>query len=320
MEDELRDPSNFLEYMLPRSVRLVLLWGAAASCLVAALLGVGRLLQDPLALSDAPGSTQDITNLAINAAGAAGFAALASADSARGGAARVAQRKRLRQAQIKAGIREVYVNQEGERMSRLRELDDGLIMARLESWGARDNMPFIGPQKAAILGGLVADKAPRMAVEVGAMAGYSAIAIARALPADGRLVSYERDVWWWAAAARCAWQARSGESGAGNKIDVRLGDAIPALAQWPASALRIDLLFLDGVPKDSLAYLQAAEPHLAPGALVVADNAGVFGQGGMRGYLEYVRGSPRYSSRSVACTLEWRPDVPDAIEVSTFLS
>lgn len=37
---------------------------------------------------------------------------------------------------------------------------------------------------------------------------------------------------------------------------------------------RIDLLFVDGTPKESLQYLQAAEPYLARGALVIADNAG----------------------------------------------
>ena len=63
---------------------------------------------------------------------------------------------------------------------------------------------------------------------------------------------------------------------------------------------------------------QAAEPALAPGALVVADNAGVFAEGGLRGYLEYVRGSPRYQSRFVASTLEWRDDVADGLEVSVF--
>ena len=63
---------------------------------------------------------------------------------------------------------------------------------------------------------------------------------------------------------------------------------------------------------------QAAEPALAPGALVVADNAGVFAEGGLRSYLEYVRGSPRYQSRFVASTLEWRDDVPDGLEVSVF--
>lgn len=65
--------------------------------------------------------------------------------------------------------------------------------------------------------------------------------------------------------------------------------------------------------------MQAAEPALAPGALVVADNAGVFAEGGLRSYLEYVRGSPRYQSRFVASTLEWRDDVENGLEVSVFI-
>jgi predicted O-methyltransferase YrrM len=36
----------------------------------------------------------------------------------------------------------------------------------------------------------------------------------------------------------------------------------------------IDLLLLDGLPKETLQYLKAAEPHLAPGAMIIADNAG----------------------------------------------
>lgn len=52
---------------------------------------------------------------------------------------------------------------------------------------------------------------------------------------------------------------------------------------------------------------------------MVADNAGVFAEGGLRDYLTYVRAEGgRYSSRSVETTLEWRDDVPDALEVSTF--
>ena len=66
------------------------------------------------------------------------------------------------------------------------------------------------------------------------------------------------------------------------------------------------------------AACQAAEPALAPGAVVVADNAGIFAEGGLRGYLEYVRSSPRYQSRFVASTLEWRDDIPDGLEVSVF--
>lgn len=80
----------------------------------------------------------------------------------------------------------------------------------------------------------------------------------------------------------------------------------------------IDFLFLDGMPREYLAYLKAAEPHMAPNALVVADNAGVFAEGGLKPYLEYVRSSGRYKSRFEASTLEWRDDVADGLEVSVF--
>lgn len=46
--------------------------------------------------------------------------------------------------------------------------------------------------------------------------------------------------------------------------------------------------------------------------------AGVFKDGGMKNYLEYVRGSGRYSSEFKPGHFEWREDVPDGMEVSTF--
>jgi predicted O-methyltransferase YrrM len=98
-------------------------------------------------------------------------------------------------------------------------------------------------------------------------------------------------------------------------VDVWWGDAREKLRQLPPGQ-QIDLLFLDGVPKESLEYLAAAEPFLAPGATVVADNAVVFAQGGMRPYLEYVRGGGGYSSSTLGCKLEWREDVDDGLEVS----
>lgn len=52
------------------------------------------------------------------------------------------------------------------------------------------------------------------------------------------------------------------------------GDAAAKFQEVAAKYGPIELLFLDGVPKETLAYLQAAEPYLAPGAMVVADNAG----------------------------------------------
>ena len=81
---------------------------------------------------------------------------------------------------------------------------------------------------------------------------------------------------------------------------------------------RVDMLFLDGTPKEYMDYLTAAEPMLAPGALIVADNAGVFKDGGLKPYLEYVRTSGKYESSSIPTTLEWRDDVEDALEVSVW--
>lgn len=102
-----------------------------------------------------------------------------------------------------------------------------------------------------------------------------------------------------------------------------MGDAIQKIPE-AARALDtsdtrcIDFLFIDGLPREYLQYLQAAEPYLAPGAVVVADNAGVFAEGGLKPYLEYVRSSGQYESQFVPSTLEWRDDVPDGLEVSVF--
>ena len=60
------------------------------------------------------------------------------------------------------------------------QVDADWILRRLERWGRRDGMPFVGPEKAALLRALVAARpGVRVAAEVGAMAGYSGIYIAQ---------------------------------------------------------------------------------------------------------------------------------------------
>lgn len=43
----------------------------------------------------------------------------------------------VREAQIRLGDREVFLNEKGERMSRLKDVDDQWILRRLERWGRR---------------------------------------------------------------------------------------------------------------------------------------------------------------------------------------
>ncbi|GLI60582.1 hypothetical protein VaNZ11_002699 [Volvox africanus] len=322
MEDELRDPKYFLEYLLPRPLRVGFFGASAASCLIATALTAVRLLQSPaLELADGTGPR----DLIVNIIGLITFASLFVYDQ-RQAQTRIEERRKVREAQIMVGDREVFVNEKGEKMSRLKEVNDDWIIRRLERWGQRDGMPFVGPAKGAILQQLVADKGPQLVVEVGTMAGYSALLMAQVLPSGGRVVSFEKDLTWFLVAKRFMWQASQGEKNAGletrvgDRVKLEWGDAREALPRVLRPGRdRIELLFLDGTPKEYLDYLKAAEPFLEPGALVVADNAGVFAAGGLRPYLEYVRSSPHYRSELVSCKLEWREDVVDGIEVSTYM-
>ena len=67
-------------------------------------------------------------------------------------------------------------------MSILKEVDDEWIIRRLERWGRKDNMPFLGPQKAGILQDIIRERQPRVVVEVGGMCGYSALKMSQVLP------------------------------------------------------------------------------------------------------------------------------------------
>jgi len=174
-------PKN--RYFLPRPLRLAFFGGSALSCAIATLLSATRLLSqltapDPLLAAAGAGGGLAGRDVIINLIGCAVFAALFIYDR-RQQDARVERRRVVREKQIAFGDREVFTNDDGQRMSRLKEVDADWILRRLERWGRRDGMPFVGPQKAALLRGLVGVRGPRVAVEVGAMAGYSAICIAQ---------------------------------------------------------------------------------------------------------------------------------------------
>lgn len=76
---------------------------------------------------------------------------------------------------------------------------------------AQDRMPFVGPKKGALLQRLVRDRAPRLAVEVGTLCGYSALLIAKAMAPEARLVTLESDWKWALVAKRFVWQATQGD-------------------------------------------------------------------------------------------------------------
>jgi predicted O-methyltransferase YrrM len=115
----------------------------------------------------------------------------------------------------------------------------------------------------------------RRILEVGTLGGYSAIWLASALPADGRLVTLELE-------ARYAAVARANleRAGVGDRVDVRVGPAADTLAAMVATnEAPFDLCFIDADKPGYPTYLRHAIRLVRPGGAIVADN--VVREGGL---------------------------------------
>lgn len=115
----------------------------------------------------------------------------------------------------------------------------------------------------------------RQVLEVGMFTGYSALAMAEALPAGGCVVACELDPGV-AELARLAFA----ESPAGERIDVRVGPASVTLAELEAEGASFDLVFIDADKPGYLGYFEQllAGGLLAAGGLVCVDNTLLQGQ------------------------------------------
>jgi len=82
-------------------------------------------------------------------------------------------------------------------------------------------------------------------------------------------------------------------AGLKGRVRVVVGDALRVL---PMLRGHVDFLLIDARKEDYLDYLRAVEPRLVKGALVIADNTGMFRRD-MKPYLDHVRESGRYESR-----------------------
>ncbi|MFG1376064.1 O-methyltransferase [Xanthobacter autotrophicus] len=105
-------------------------------------------------------------------------------------------------------------------------------------------------------------------LEIGTLGGYSAIFLARALPADGRLVTLEFE-------PRHAEVARANLARAGlsDKVDLRVGRAIDTLPQLEAEGQGpFDLVFIDADKPSNPDYLHWALRLSRPGTVIVCDN------------------------------------------------
>ncbi len=103
-----------------------------------------------------------------------------------------------------------------------------------------------------------------MVLEIGTFSGYSSLAMASALPENGRIVTCEID-------EKAAEMARRhfAQSPVGDRIELRLG---PAMDTVNALGGPFDLVFIDADKTGYLDYYEAVLPKLAPHGLIVVDN------------------------------------------------
>ncbi|KAG8785751.1 hypothetical protein FRC15_000770 [Serendipita sp. 397] len=103
-------------------------------------------------------------------------------------------------------------------------------------------------------------------LEVGTLAGYSTICIAKALPKDGLIVTHEllpehAEV----ATENVAY------AGLSNKVKIVVGPAVDTLPNLPSSE-PFDLAFIDADKENNLNYFKQAERLIRPGGVIIVDN------------------------------------------------
>jgi predicted O-methyltransferase YrrM len=122
----------------------------------------------------------------------------------------------------------------------------------------------VSPAQGKLLHLLARATGARRILEVGTLGGYSTIWLARALPADGRLVTLEVD-------PRHARVARENLARAGLDGVVEVLDG-PALQTLPGLAGPFDLVFVDADKPSNPEYFQHALRLSRPGSVIVVDN------------------------------------------------
>jgi len=151
-------------------------------------------------------------------------------------------------------------------------LDDAFL-AELKRAARAEGIPpiWVSSEQASFMQILLKLARARTVVEVGTLAGYSAIVMARALPADGQVHTIELMDKHAEFAER--WVAKSDIAG---RVTVHRGAGMDVLPRFATGSA--DVCFLDADKASYPSYLAECMRIARPGALIMADNAFAFGE------------------------------------------
>jgi predicted O-methyltransferase YrrM len=138
-------------------------------------------------------------------------------------------------------------------------------LIREETYRTQDYPQMVvGPLEAAFLKVMALTGRARRVLEIGAFTGYSALAMAEALPEDGSVLTCEIDPES-AAFARRFWD----KSPHGKKIEVRVGPALETLRTLTGP---FDVIFIDADKANYVNYYRRAKELIAPTGVILIDN------------------------------------------------
>ena len=150
-------------------------------------------------------------------------------------------------------------------------------MCRLRDETARHEMGRmqISPEQGALMALLVELIGAKRALEIGVFTGYSALAVADAMGADGRLTALDINADY-TEIARRFWA----EAGLAERIELRLGDARESLAALRADGLdgAYDFAFIDADKSGYDTYYEQCLALVRPGGLILLDNTFYMGR------------------------------------------
>lgn len=145
--------------------------------------------------------------------------------------------------------------------------DDALREARASAQAA--DMPAIevSAQHGKLLSLLTTISGARRVLEIGTLAGYSTINLARGVGADGRVVTCEYE-------PRHAEVARTNLERAGvvGRVEILVGAALDTLPKLAERGDVFDLVFIDADKENNVAYVEWAIKLGHPGSVIVVDN------------------------------------------------
>lgn len=194
--------------------------------------------------------------------------------------------------------------------------DEGLRQALVA--GKEAGLPEIqiSPIQGKLLQLLAVASNAHKILEIGSLAGYSGIWMARALPPDGRLITLEINE----KHAEIVRQSFA-RAGVGERSEVRVGKALELLPQLVEEA-PFDLIFIDADKAPYPQYLQWAIRLSRPGSIIVADNCIRGGKGLQAANDPDTQGLYTYNqdaihdSRLVSLALAMDDDYTDGFTVS----